>query len=73
MGWHEIAEWRRLPGARVEVRHHGKFVRIGVVDAATDDSSILWLARDGIDERMMIEKSSDYQIWIDTALNGARF
>lgn len=62
---YEFADWRRLPGARVEVRRHGELVRIGTAEAATEDSSILWLARDGVEERVMIEKSSDYQIWIE--------
>ena len=58
-------DWARLTGSRVEVRRGGMYVRTGEVDAATTDSTIIWLALEGTLGRVLIDKSQGYEIWIE--------
>jgi len=60
-------DWWRLPGAEVDVHRGGKFIRRGTVDAATDDGEIIWLAQRGVLERVLIDKTEGYEIWISPA------
>ena len=48
-------DWSNLVGLPVELRQQGKYIRSGVVDAAMPDSSALWLAAHGADDRQMFE------------------
>jgi hypothetical protein len=57
------SDWSNLVGVPVQLRQHGKNIRSGVVDAAMPDSSILWLAADGADDRQMFEAALGYQAW----------
>ncbi|MCO4273817.1 hypothetical protein NG701_05125 [Pseudarthrobacter sp. HLT3-5] len=57
------SDWGKLVGVPVQLRQHGKFIRSGVVDAAMPDSSILWLAADGADERQMFDAALGYEAW----------
>lgn len=57
-------DWSSLVGVPVRLHLHGKYIRSGVIDAAMPDSSILWLAADGADERQMFEAALGYQAWI---------
>ncbi|MFF1832366.1 hypothetical protein [Paenarthrobacter sp. NPDC058040] len=65
MSFHIQHDWLPLVGEVVEVRLHNEFVRYGVVDAVTNDNSILWLAVDGVNTRTMVERAEGYEIWID--------
>lgn len=58
------ADWARLPGHTVEVWLLGEHVASGVVDQATEDDSVLWIAAEGISTRRIFDKSSGYQIWV---------
>lgn len=57
------SDWSNLVGVPVQLRQHGKYIRSGVIDAAMPDSSVLWLAADGADERQMFEAALGYQAW----------
>jgi hypothetical protein len=57
-------DWGRLPGHTVEVWLLGEHVASGVVDQATEDDSVLWIAAEGISTRRVFDKSSGYQIWV---------
>jgi hypothetical protein len=57
------SDWGDLVGVPVQLHQHGKFLRSGVVDAAMPDSSVLWLAADGADERQMFEAALGCQAW----------
>ena len=56
-------DWSRLIGATVEIRCQGDTVRTGLVDQATKDSNILWLAQKGNNPRKMIDKAQGYEAW----------
>lgn len=58
-------DWLRLPTSTVEIRRNGTFVRTARVDAATTDSRILWLAPDGVDARILIDKREGYEVWLE--------
>ncbi|WP_143019158.1 hypothetical protein [Arthrobacter sp. ov407] len=57
-------EWSMLVGAVVDVRREGVFVRTGFVEDATPSGDTAWIAADGLDRRIMIEKSAGYVLWI---------
>lgn len=52
--------WQRLPGAQVEVWQEGILEGIRVVETATDDSKIVWVAADASGPRKLLERSSGY-------------
>ena len=57
-------EWQFLVGFEVDVRFRGRLLRTGVVDAATADGSIAWLARQGVQERVLLAKDECYELWV---------
>lgn len=57
-------EWSMLVGAVVDVRREGVFVRTGLVDDTTPSGDTAWIAADGIDHRVMIEKTAGYHLRI---------
>lgn len=57
-------EWSLLVGAVVDVRREGIFVRTGFVEDTTPSGDTAWIAADGLDRRIMIEKSAGYNLWI---------
>lgn len=68
----ELAEdWQFLVGCEVDVRRGRRLLRTGVIDAATDDGSIVWLSRQGVQERGLLTKSEGYDLWI-TKLDNQR-
>lgn len=56
--------WTALIGAFVEIRHHGRVIRTGTVDDATEDSSVLWIAAEGVQPRTMYQAALGYQAWV---------
>ncbi|MFW0772283.1 hypothetical protein ACLRGI_03855 [Paenarthrobacter nitroguajacolicus] len=42
-------------GTEVEIRHQGILVRLGIVDAAMPDASIIWLTADHKSPRTLYE------------------
>lgn len=65
MSFHIQSDWLPLVGEVVEIRLNGQVVRTGVVDAVTDDNSILWVAGHGALPRAMVERADGYKVWID--------
>lgn len=55
-------DWARLQGATVEVLLDGAVVRDGLVDAATADGTMVWLAQERLSSRVLIDKLSGYEI-----------
>lgn len=62
-----VDDWISLPGSLVELRQAGRTVRKGLVDAATTDGKIVWIAQDGALERMLVDKTVGFEIWIAPA------
>ena len=60
-----VDDWFRLPAATVEIHQHGTYVRTARVEAATQDSRMLWLSPEGVDSRVLIDKLDGYEVWID--------
>lgn len=54
--------WRRLPGAEVEVWLRGALERTGIMDAATEDSTIAWIAADTAGPRRLFERSNGFEL-----------
>lgn len=59
------SDWCLAKGQIVEVRQDMFPVRTGLAEEVTSDGSILWLAAEGADTRVMVEKSEGYEIWGD--------
>jgi hypothetical protein len=58
-------DWKILTGVRVQLRQAGAPVRVGCLEAATADSSALWLAAEGVERRTLYTASDGYEVWID--------
>ena len=56
-------DWSRLTGRTVEVWLEGRPVATGIVDQATADDSVLWLAAHGIQRRKLYDKLAGFQVW----------
>ncbi|MGN6405006.1 hypothetical protein [Sinomonas sp.] len=59
------ADWPSLIGASVEIRKNTRTVRVGVVDEAMTDSSVLWLGSDGAQPRASYETAPGYEAWTE--------
>lgn len=57
-------DWNDLVGSTIEVYARGQYLRKGVVEAVSADSSVMWLRFDGVDCRQLIMKSDPYEIAI---------
>jgi hypothetical protein len=62
--WVVADEWPRLVGTEVDIRRKGRLVRRGVVDNATLDGTMVWVAQHGVEERRLVDKSDGYELWI---------
>ena len=49
-------DWTGLEGHTVQVYDFGRLIHCGQVDAVTSDGGILWLAQNGVRNRLLIEK-----------------
>lgn len=58
-------DWSQLVSAFVEVRKDWQHLRYGYVDDAMADSSALWLAAYGLDDRVLISKAEGYEVWVE--------
>jgi len=58
-------DWQRLVGAVVQIRRENQVIRTGVVEDATPDSSLLWLAADGVHQRTMYAAAENYKAWVE--------
>jgi hypothetical protein len=57
-----VNDWCTLDGANVEIRYQGSIVCSGIVDAVTEDGSILWV-HSAVEGRRLFEKADSYQAW----------
>ncbi|WP_332603141.1 hypothetical protein [Arthrobacter sp. S2(2024)] len=55
-----LDDWNLLVGRRIEIYLNDHLVRVGVVDDAMPDSSILWLAAEGNHPRELFEWAEGY-------------
>lgn len=65
MALQNYPHWRRLIGALVEIRRYDQAVRTGLVEDAMPDSSVLWIAADGVQPRNMYEAAENYKAWVE--------
>ncbi|MET3903207.1 MULTISPECIES: hypothetical protein [unclassified Paenarthrobacter] len=56
-------DWAQLVGHTVEVWLLERHVLTGVVEQASDDDSVLWIAAEGLSTRKLFDKPTGYQIW----------
>jgi len=56
-------DWSRLVGRTVEVWLEGRPVATGIVDQATSDDMVLWLAAQGIQRRKLYDKPAGFEVW----------
>ena len=63
-----MKEWSLLIGAPVEITRWGTLVRAGIVEDAMPDSSVLWVAADGIQGRELFSAADNYKVWIEPRL-----
>lgn len=54
--WQSVDDWTQLQDRFVEIDRRGTILDRGLVDAVTDEGSILWLAHDGAATRRLILK-----------------
>ncbi|QDG65345.1 hypothetical protein NIBR502772_03160 [Pseudarthrobacter sp. NIBRBAC000502772] len=59
-GWR--TDWARLTGRTVEVWCMDEYIVTGVVDQASADDSVLWIAAAGNDRRRLFDKRSGFQV-----------
>ncbi|WP_461163043.1 hypothetical protein [Arthrobacter sp. R4-81] len=57
-------DWARLTGRTVEVWLLGEHIMTGVVDQASPDDSVLWIAAAGAETRRLFDRRTGYQIWV---------
>lgn len=61
----KIDNWCHLASVAVEIHRNGKLIKTGLVDAATADSTKLWLSQDGLEGRSIIHKLDGYEVWAE--------
>lgn len=63
-GSYRFDDWQRLTGAIVEVRSKEKPARLGIVDAAAANGSMVWVCEFWPTERFIVDKAQGDEIWI---------
>lgn len=58
-----LESWDLLPGTLVEIRHGGRPVQTGRIDAVTVNADVLWLAANGSHPRRLFERAEGYEVW----------
>ena len=64
MKHHMQYDWLPVVGETVQIRNRGRIVRIGMVDAVTNDGGILWLAAEGVHQRQLITRADGNEVWM---------
>jgi hypothetical protein len=59
-----VRDWSPMVGVLVKVRRDGQVIRTGLVDDITPSGDIIWIAADGFDSRIMIDKREGYTLAI---------
>lgn len=57
-------DWRKLRGAEVEIWLDGALQRTGIIDGATEDSTIAWVAAAAKEPRRLLERASGFELRI---------
>ncbi|WP_458782401.1 hypothetical protein [Arthrobacter sp. D3-16] len=65
MALQNYPDWERLVGALVQIRRGNQVIRTGIVENVMPDSSVLWLAADGINLRQMYAAAENYAAWVE--------
>jgi hypothetical protein len=58
-----VKDWTTVTGASVEIRLQGTPVDNGLVDAVTNDGTILWV-QNPAQTRKLYEKTEYYETWV---------
>ncbi|WP_320536125.1 hypothetical protein [Pseudarthrobacter sp. IC2-21] len=66
-----VEDWQFLVGCEVDVCMGRQLLRTGVIDAATVDGGIVWISRQGVQERRLLTRADGYDLWI-TKLDNQR-
>lgn len=61
-----IDDWTHLAGRTICVRRGSRYSRIGKVEAVTPKADMLWMLGDGVEPRVLFEKSQGYTAWTVT-------
>jgi hypothetical protein len=56
-------DWSQLIGRTVEVWFYGELITTGIVEQATSDDTVLWIAAQGIQRRKLYDKLTGYEVW----------
>ncbi|WP_249336069.1 hypothetical protein [Sinomonas gamaensis] len=56
-------DWSQLVGRTVEVWLGANLVSTGIVDQATSDDMVVWIAAQGIQRRKLYDKLTGYEVW----------
>ncbi|WP_091464936.1 hypothetical protein [Paenarthrobacter nitroguajacolicus] len=65
VGAYLVTDWHRIVSYTVQIRRAGAVIRVGRVEAATSDARMIWLASEGVDTRVLIEKAEGYEVWLE--------
>ncbi|MEO8283473.1 MAG: hypothetical protein ABI568_08725 [Pseudarthrobacter sp.] len=57
-------DWRKLRGAEVEIWLDSALQRTGIIDEATEDSTMAWVAADSKEPRRLLERASGFELRI---------
>lgn len=64
MNFIRFDDWRRLPGAEVEIWLSGVLQRTGVIEETTEDSAVAWVAADVRGPRQLLERARGFELRI---------
>ena len=56
-------DWSQLVGRTVEVWQWDRQIATGIVDQASVDDSLLWIAAHGNETRKLYDKPSGFRVW----------
>ncbi|SCC30295.1 hypothetical protein GA0061083_0061 [Pseudarthrobacter enclensis] len=62
-GRYHRSDWSSLVGEPVEIWREGRRVRTGLIEQATSDDSVLWIAAEGALPREMFDKYAGCEVW----------
>jgi hypothetical protein len=55
-------DWTSARGRFAAIRHAGRPLQMGFVEEVTPDGRMLWLAANGVNTRVLIDKADGYEI-----------
>lgn len=60
-----VDDWASIDGAAAEIVYEGQTIARGLIDAVTEDGSIIWMQDDTF-RRRLYEKSESYEVWVSS-------